>query len=404
MSIVSLVLNLLILSFSACLYTYAHTIECSTTHCQNKFINCLPEEDCFVSCDDSESCKGAIINCPMNGNCNIHCLGSNACENTLIDATLSFGNLNVVCDDNHMVMDISTNHCKSMKIYGSIRPYTGSMNVMCNGNLHSCINSEINCPYHSRNCIISCNGDSSCESSKIKSPINGDLTVNCNGKRSCIDSIFNGVKASTFNINGCKADQSCFDLSLYCPPNINGHKKCFVEGNDNLGRKATLTPTRSPSKIPTFRPTIITYNPSKTPSKQPTPDPTGKPTPQPIEYVYDGGVKIFAINGWNDINIIYSGNFSITHYGTMLCGLDYNISCNLASNDWKCKDIKNKNDINCNDIIISNEFNNNNMNVNGIKPSELFIDGEIIYNDNPFWEMKDNYYDDEDFIFKPNKI
>eukprot|EP01084_Bolivina_argentea_P040252 74395_1 len=47
------------------------------------------------------------------------------------------------------------------------------------------------------------------------------------------ESIFNGVQSINIYILCCNNPQSCYDLSLYCPPNTNGHKHCHFAGNDN---------------------------------------------------------------------------------------------------------------------------------------------------------------------------
>eukprot|EP01084_Bolivina_argentea_P148047 258924_1 len=78
-----------------------------------------------------------------------------------------------------------------------------------------------------------------CKRSQIIGPNNGNLTINSNGSHSCGESIFNGVQSTNnpqslnIDIIGCNNPQSCYDLSLYCPPNTNGHKHCHFAGNDN---------------------------------------------------------------------------------------------------------------------------------------------------------------------------
>eukprot|EP01084_Bolivina_argentea_P040253 74396_1 len=69
--------------------------------------------------------------------------------------------------------------------------------------------------------------------SEIIGPNNGNLTINCNESHSCSESIFNGVQSINIYILCCNNPQSCYDLSLYCPPNTNGHKHCHFAGNDN---------------------------------------------------------------------------------------------------------------------------------------------------------------------------
>eukprot|EP00483_Globobulimina_turgida_P005186 UN05196 len=172
------------------------------------------------------------------------------------------------------------------------------MNVLCNGALQSCMHSEIICPV-TGNCLISCNEDKSCKHSNITGPVNGDLTVNCNAESSCFGSIFNAKQSHQIDISGCIAIDSCLDLSIYCPQNINHTAYCFIQGNDNIG----------------------------------------------------SGTKIYAIHGWEDIQIDYSGNFDLNHNGIMYCGTNYDISCEIAANEWKC--------------LNSDDVNMCNVNLNG---------------------------------------
>ena len=47
------------------------------------------------------------------------------------------------------------------------------------------------------------------------------------------------------------------------------------------------------------------------------------------------GVNVYAVNGWKDVDINYSGAY-LQHGGTLHCGKYYNRSCNIASNGWYC--------------------------------------------------------------------
>ncbi len=205
-------------------YTMADIIDCKLSECHNTIINCLPGEDCFIECTETQSCSGSFINCPLFGDCSIECTGPHSCKYTTINATLSNGNFNLYCEH-------STDHCKRIKIYASVLDtnINNNFNVSCSGPLKSCTNSEIHCPMDG-NCFVSCNADTSCKWSQIIGPNNGNLTKNCNGSHSCSESIFNGVQSTNIDIIGCNNPQSCYDLSLYCPPNTNGHKHCHFAG------------------------------------------------------------------------------------------------------------------------------------------------------------------------------
>jgi len=154
--------------------------------------------------------------------------------------------------------------------------------IWCNA-MESCLESEIMCPENG-DCSISCDGDISCKHLKARGPTNGHLVVNCNDERSCFGAMFDGSHSSRMTINGCIKYAACFDVAIYCPPNTNQSANCFVHGNDYLG----------------------------------------------------SDVRIYAINGWQDIEIDYTGFFGVYHEGSMFCGNHYEIECNIASNDWSC--------------------------------------------------------------------
>eukprot|EP01083_Nonionella_stella_P214196 771938_1 len=94
--------------------TYSYTINCTTTPCQDTIINCLPNEDCLISCEETQSCYGTQINCPIeSGDCNIICKGGESCRESIINATLSIGNFNLLCEE-------GTDNCRGITVYGSI--------------------------------------------------------------------------------------------------------------------------------------------------------------------------------------------------------------------------------------------------------------------------------------------
>eukprot|EP01083_Nonionella_stella_P123956 373872_1 len=289
----------------------AYSIDCSVTQCHNAFINCIPSEDCFISCAGAHECAGSIINCPVNGNCTVYCLGDQSCSDTTIDATLSEGSLTVNCGDDHAEKHSqSTDHCKTIKIFGStLRESPGDIIVQCNGN---CMNSNINCAFFG-DCHIFCDGN--CQHSHITGPIFGDLAIDCNAEGACINGIFNGAVSSKLSITGCQSYQSCLDLTLYCPPNTDGDMHCFIEGNDNLGiYRETSLPTISPA----------------------THSPTISPAPNPTNAAIGNGIAIYAKHGWKDIAVNYTGTFGESHGGTMFCGDTYDATCDFAANAWSC--------------------------------------------------------------------
>eukprot|EP01084_Bolivina_argentea_P100423 180321_1 len=257
----------------------AYLIDCNTQNCHDTVINCPPHGPCSISCSSAQSCTQSIINCPQNGDCSIYCDGEYSCQSTVINATTSIaGDFNLLCEQ-------STTVCTNMSIYGSTSNANhGAFNVLCNGESNACSHSQINCG-KSSNCLISCNAVASCQYAIIHSPDQKNVLTHCNGDHSCIGTMYDASNALTLSVTGCSHDDSCSDVSLYCPPHTNGVKHCFITGHT----------TREWS--------------------------------------------IYAVNGWQDIN-----NLNLYHKGTMFCGHHYNASCHVTSNEWLCTNSTTTND------------------------------------------------------------
>eukprot|EP01084_Bolivina_argentea_P158822 276655_1 len=309
----------------------ARHIDCSNHQCHNTFINCLPNENCYIPCTETQSCFRSVINCPIHGDCTIQCPNHQSCAYIVIDAALSFGHLNLTCGDTDTG---STNHCQGMKIYGStytLPKRSNDIQITCNGHSDSCIQSHIHCAKHSP-CTVSCNGDTSCKYTTITGSADGDLTIHCNGESSCYMSQFQGDMASTLTITGCTEYDSCSLLSLYCPPHTNNIKNCFIQGNDNFGKGYSITtiPQIVTEQSKGYR--DESYDKSKHNHLR-----TSSLT-LPAAMYNATGVVIFARNGWKDIDIEYSGTFGELHGGVMVCGEDYSVSCVISSDDWACEE------------------------------------------------------------------
>ena len=213
--------------------TNANIITCTglDSNCHHTEINCLPNEDCFLTCDGTQSCLESTINCPINGDCNIFCRGGQSCRYSVINATHSSGNFNLTCID-------STDHCRDMRIYGSTiqqTMYTNDydFNIQCNGRYRACAASEIECPLYG-DCNIKCDSDTSCRWTNIHGPLQGDLNIDCVGVKSCFDAIIDGKDSWKLDIFGCYEDESCLDLTVYCPPYSNSTTNCFIQGMLNF--------------------------------------------------------------------------------------------------------------------------------------------------------------------------
>jgi len=280
------VVNLSILVFTnyvaaveySCLNATLSSIPCQDTH-----ISCDQNRDCLVSCSSRQKCSNAIIDCPLTGNCIIECRGSRTCENLIVNATHSrSGSLDVLCEDGKY------DQCAGIKIYASaVQENTNQLNLLCNGQGHSCVGAEVSCPLNG-DCFVSCNTDSACENSTITGPENAGLLVGCNGPMACADAKIDARHADDLAISGCIQTDACLDVSIHCPPYTNSSApNCFIEGNDNL---------------------VIS--------------------------------KLYAVHGWHDVDIEYFGHFNYksTYHGVFYCGYGYTHHCDLALDAWSCSD------------------------------------------------------------------
>eukprot|EP00484_Ammonia_sp_Unknown_P000795 CAMPEP_0197021476 /NCGR_PEP_ID=MMETSP1384-20130603/2363_1 /TAXON_ID=29189 /ORGANISM="Ammonia sp." /LENGTH=291 /DNA_ID=CAMNT_0042449309 /DNA_START=104 /DNA_END=979 /DNA_ORIENTATION=- len=149
---------------------------------------------------------------------------------------------------------------------------------------HAAEAKTVNC-YNNEDCAVICNDIFTCQHLLIYGPTDAQLNVQCIGELACTNTIFYAISSSTLNITGCESEQSCLNMSIYCPPHTKqANKHCFVEGGDNIAK----------------------------------------------------GIKIYAMNGWEDIDIAFSG--SSIQDGTMYCGADFDRMCKVASTEWLCVD------------------------------------------------------------------
>jgi len=282
----------------------ADHIECSGQQCANTLIHCSPNDDCHVSCRDTDSCKHSIINCPLHGNCFIECLGEHSCQNTVIDASSSEGSLDLICGSMGDENDGDEN-CHSVIVYGSTNTNklntsdddTRSFNVLCSDNHRSCMAAQFHCSVHSQ-CSIACNGFESCSYADVIGTSLDSMQVYCNDDRSCFHSQIHAVTASQLRIQGCMEHESCQYLSIFCPPHTDGVKHCSLLGSDNDIHEA-----------------------------------------DDEEDVYLQELLIYALNGWNDIDIgDNNGTIVMSSGGRMHCGERYAETCVIGSDSWSCVD------------------------------------------------------------------
>eukprot|EP01083_Nonionella_stella_P185220 674764_1 len=272
---------------------------------------------CNISCLAPSSCWGSTINCAHSNTCNVLCHDVNACDHATLNCARSercdiqcnvgCGSITINCPENndcHLLLDNaqgSVVHCPTNGDCFIDCPYcplstincptNGDCNIICAnsgpGVSGRCMRSVVNCPLNG-NCQIFCHY-AGCQNAKILCPANGECQVHCTGYVGCNLIEIDGSSTSQLSIKGCHHSyrdlSMCKDMVIWCPPNVNGHKKCFIEGNNNF------------------------Y-----------------------------GATFYAIYSWNDIDV---GGYFGTMYGensVMYCGNNYTKSCNVSAIGWDCVD------------------------------------------------------------------
>eukprot|EP01084_Bolivina_argentea_P161308 280831_1 len=203
-------------------------------------IDCPDNTNCHLTCNQY-GCNNRIINCPISHQCDVNCMNPSACQ----DAT-------IICPDDAgcNIQCMGSNACHSMTIIGGNDDNTGN---------------------------------------------SARLTVSCSQSNSCPHATFDGRSAHELSITGCTDSNSCIGITVYCPENVGGTKKCNIGGNNNMG--GTIN------------------NP----------------------------LTLYAINGWNDINMISN---TLNRIGTLNCKPNYDTLCTIDPNpldinaDWTCNNGK----------------------------------------------------------------
>eukprot|EP01083_Nonionella_stella_P284022 966782_1 len=120
-----------------------------------------------------------------------------------------------------------------------------------------------------------------CTNQDITCSSNTNCEINCIHQKSCAYSRIYGATNNALTIN-CIGNSSCLGISIYCPTSTNNIKNCFLKENDNSNTN----------------------------------------------------IQIYAINGWQDINI--SPTTSLTQSpGSMHCDYNYTSQCTIQT-DWSC--------------------------------------------------------------------
>eukprot|EP01084_Bolivina_argentea_P276061 470935_1 len=197
--------------------------------CRN--IDCPDNQDCTISCSANNACRASEINCPTNAQCHITCTGQYSCYQATINA-----------------------------------PTNTLLNVSCTGS------------------------DSACRESHITGSTGTHMNINCANSYACENAIIDGRYAYKLQLPDCATSSfTCWPITVYCPPMVNGEKRCIIGGDASFGGE-------------------------------------------------QGEVMchIYAINSWNDIEW-RQPNKNDDYYCTMHCTPDYSKTCVVPTNGpWQC--------------------------------------------------------------------
>eukprot|EP01084_Bolivina_argentea_P301305 519766_1 len=158
----------------------------------------------------------------------------------------------------------------------------GLQTMDCTG-FQSCDSGIVTCPEND-DCEILC-GPFGCWSAKITCPSNYECTMVCYDGESCMSVDVNALQSTKLKFKGCTQSDACHGMTVRCPQNDNGIKKCIMTGNGQFGGDILFQMT------------------------------------------------FYAVNSWNDIDLT---NVSTTDiYGTMYCSDDFSESCDFEDS-WSC--------------------------------------------------------------------
>lgn len=241
---------------------YSYSIECTPSNPCSSPINCIPNENCTVTCSSNNACRDAIINCTDDTVCNIICSKSTACRGISIignsalslyasmevsdTASASFTrDSSIICPTNGscIINCEEYDSCNGLILNGSVARYL-SMSSMDYQPM------TIYCPtiypsdYNVINCQLFGDKDNAWNEFNIYN-IYGMVGLNM----SCLLSIG----------NPCMTDYSA---TLHC--NDGYTDSCMITNvdyscngsNTNVCERWTFTPTNDPTVYPTLEPTL----------------------------------------------------------------------------------------------------------------------------------------------------
>eukprot|EP01084_Bolivina_argentea_P061585 112575_1 len=155
-----------------------------------------------------------------------------------------------------------------------------------------------------QDCVKTC-GYYECEADYIKCPDDYKCTIQCSGEQSCWGAVVDATRSTSLTITCAgSGDFRCENIDIFCPPNVNGVKKCHISGTSNGLRGCNSCSGEYSSN--------------------------------------DNNLNFYARNGWLDIDLTgYTAGSNGYGWkgGKMHCLDDYNTNaCSISSTAWTCSD------------------------------------------------------------------
>ena len=291
-------------------------INCDGSYeCAYQTITCPDNAICQVLCTESYSCGYSIIHCPSTSLCHVGCTGSNACYQAVVHWSYDpSATSSLACPD-------QGNQCDLIQSPTIINPPNNNniYNLICKDN-KECASATINCPSNGH-CIINCVGYASCSGSIINCPSNAPCQVICTDSYSCYRSTINGPPNNVFIVL-CDGSYSCYGLTIHAEETE--YFYFTVPVYDSWTTAANTTIYYPPRDIESNQTRAKVYLDST--------------------YSFNGYYgyepqQFYALNGWNDIDIIYSTASWSMHGGRMYCGYNCADSCKFDSSSYSCNSV-----------------------------------------------------------------
>ena len=175
-----------------------------------------------------------------------------------------------------------------------------------------CASSVINCPSDGR-CIVYCQNYGSCSGAIINCPRNGDCDIYCDNDFACYFAMIIGPNNQLFTIH-CGEQYGCRSSIIHAE---NVSKFILTSRSSSATRNVTIY--FPPKQGNTKRAIIISVD-------------------QAFTRNYYEKSNLYAINGFLDVDIHSNATFS-NYGGIMWCGENYEASCWIAYDSWRCDNV-----------------------------------------------------------------